>query len=1181
MPPSNSLWNVPSLQRYRPVLFALTALALGCTIYYVNGSLSSRNQTPKNSGTLHRSNANRRRRRPRPVRTTEDSPERSPTRESGGELQTNAHPWQDLDARTEAESENSWGADGADEEDLKDGRSLLTLLYRIAEEQNRKDGYVHRGVQCNNCNENPIRGIRYRCVNCTDYDLCEQCEAMQMHPKTHLFYKIRIPAPFIGAHKERQPVLYPGRPKAVTQDLRKDKLDRFCRETGLKIEEVEAIWEQFRCMAATDWPDDPDHYHLAIDRTTFDKCFVPTGSSRQIPPNLIYDRIFSYYDTNHDGLIGFDEFVKGFASLKRKNFDERLKRIFNGYDLDGDGYIDRRDVLRMFRSFYALTRDLTAEIVSGMQEDTDEGDARDVILGGQPISSAFTGSIPRGDISRANQGKARNPLGDDVVIDGLGAVDNEESQVAFDLDELVADNAERALAPDAPAKASGKEIWEFSQNSDWKTVAAELEEFGIAVQEDCDIDAQSLLRRELQTKLAGDFLRRRFARRKAVMLRAQRQYFKQDNDENSRLPLNFPLEAGGMLADPRLHTRMSKDLLEIKTSRERTSEFRSGLDAMLQDLKWPVGNQDKFRDTLMTMTALGWNEKALAQDLDSFTPDPNVVSSFVLAYSDLLNRMAGEARKEPNFKKEFKKVEPSNRSRSSSKVRFEDDVGEEDEDDIQSATSISSRNRPVNERWGGFEVPEPEADIGREVIYQVTQEALVELLDPVFQLREDLALHALLTRKNRARCRDQIIASVADNSDVVKVRDYLDFYQRRWREGECPQAPPAHLHRDEALQYRQYVLDMEKGLENGLTGMSCPTCAKTGKQTFVKTGTRCPENNSHWKSLGVRPPLLNLIDPPEKCLRCAGNGQSSDIFSNYCGNCGYPCRRIMGTWQEVRQAVVNGFRAQPTDEISTDNAEIDEAKSEIAKDTAIEKTESKDSQNEKDIPKSDWVEWKEGEPNAVDAQEGDIKYPDIAIELHSSVTAFNESDIASIETEITSKTLDELLQDSGYGVIESQPSTEGEATQTPNPEDLTPEVSSSSDSPSTSAPDSRPDPTLPQNRPNSITTADTTSPSPSASHLSHSSTHEFNNSRGIGNGNSNNGKPDEKTPSPTPPPKSEDMMPSPALCRFFATMDLLEHEDEKRGGPGRLSFSDFEEVMKGAKGPTLGFLASWVEVGAF
>ena len=114
-------------------------------------------------------------------------------------------------AEGDIESEHSWREEDEQDETRKEGQSLLNMLYHIAEDQSRREGYVHRQVSCNSCGTIPIRGIRYRCSNCADYDLCEQCEAMQLHPKTHLFFKIRVPAPFFDNTQRPQPVRYPGK----------------------------------------------------------------------------------------------------------------------------------------------------------------------------------------------------------------------------------------------------------------------------------------------------------------------------------------------------------------------------------------------------------------------------------------------------------------------------------------------------------------------------------------------------------------------------------------------------------------------------------------------------------------------------------------------------------------------------------------------------------------------------------------------------------------------------------------------------------------------------------------------------------------------------------------------------------------------------------------------------------
>lgn len=134
-------------------------------------------------------------------------------------------------------------------ETAKENQNLLNLLYLIAEvsfvsgfcmvyadsnpqDQAKREGYVHRGVSCNSCSVQPIRGIRYRCANCVDFDLCEHCESLESHPRTHLFYKVRIPAQFLGNPRHVQPPSYPGKPGNMPLGLGMELVKEFEKKSG-------------------------------------------------------------------------------------------------------------------------------------------------------------------------------------------------------------------------------------------------------------------------------------------------------------------------------------------------------------------------------------------------------------------------------------------------------------------------------------------------------------------------------------------------------------------------------------------------------------------------------------------------------------------------------------------------------------------------------------------------------------------------------------------------------------------------------------------------------------------------------------------------------------------------------------------------------------------------------------
>ncbi|KAF7514142.1 hypothetical protein GJ744_004467 [Endocarpon pusillum] len=603
------------------------------------------------------------------------------------------------------------GAGSADRQE----QNTLNLLYNIAADKARMDGYIHRGVTCDGCHKMPIHGIRYRCANCLDYDLCESCEAQELHIKTHVFYKIRVPAPSMGAlgnSRQGLPVWYPGKPSAMPPGLPRQLSSRLLHETGFDTAELDALWDQFRCLAGCVWTHDPNKLGMAIDRKVFDRCFVPPLSIRPPPPNLIYDRMFAYYDTNNDGLIGFEEFLKGLAGLNDKSREGKLRRIFQGYDIDNDGYIDRKDFLRIFRAFYTLSKELNREMLAGMEEDLMEGGAREIIHGSQPISSAFPSNIPDGHVSRGGTGKEVDANGDLTITDHRGVLDEDAHDIG-DRNQIIAD-----IAISYPATHPRSFRRQTSTDS---PLPGTSQVESVAPNIDSAPDENPLTESYPPTNEGGSSV----------------------HDSTHSWP-PFGVRVSDIVNALGREVPVS-EIIDPDERRKVQSAVLRRVEAEIQ-----ADIEQRSNDAIQER----WRRRRFYTDVEEGGSAPQGYTE--IDSSDDGTGDTGEAIDSVTSASASRPLSP--RSRSSSKVRFEDSVTDTD---YETRSNTSSRSIPVGERWGGYDISEIEKDVGKEILYQAVQQGFNELLDQLFKEKEDLTMEAHRTRKERRHHAKEIQAYAA------------------------------------------------------------------------------------------------------------------------------------------------------------------------------------------------------------------------------------------------------------------------------------------------------------------------------------------------------------------------------------------------------------------------------------
>ena len=77
---------------------------------------------------------------------------------------------------------------------------LLTKISNLHQQQQQQQQHKqqqqqvkHIGITCSNCKQPNIVGIRYKCIKCNNYNLCETCENLCIHDIHHILLKIRLP----------------------------------------------------------------------------------------------------------------------------------------------------------------------------------------------------------------------------------------------------------------------------------------------------------------------------------------------------------------------------------------------------------------------------------------------------------------------------------------------------------------------------------------------------------------------------------------------------------------------------------------------------------------------------------------------------------------------------------------------------------------------------------------------------------------------------------------------------------------------------------------------------------------------------------------------------------------------------------------------------------------------------